>query len=181
MTVKKDTPATRVEADPLAQLAEAISESMSIAQIEKAVHRLPISADAKAIVIKVAGIGVQVGETLLRVGRMVVSFVIDLSKRFPNTAFGIVISAVVTGLIALIPWVGPLLFPLVGPLLAAFGIFFGWRIDTQAGALKARASLLDKMEAAEKSGLLDRIEAFERRFQAVEGALLDLGGAKNAG
>lgn len=185
MTAERDIPATRIEPDPLAQLSDAISASMSIAQIKKAVHRLPISADAKAIVINVAEIGVQVGETLLRVGRMVVSFAIDLFKslreRFPNTTFGIVISAIVTALIAAIPWVGPFLWPLLGPLLAAFGIYVGMTNDMRESALRARASLLDKMEAAEKSGLLDRIEAFERRFQAVEGALLDLGGAKNAG
>lgn len=180
MAGKSDVPTTKADADPLVQLAAAINDSMSIAQIEKAIHRLPISADAKAIVVALAKVGVQIGEKLLRVGRMVVSFAIDLGRKFPNTTFGVVISAVVTGLIAFIPWVGPFLWPLLGPLLAAFGMYVGMINDMRMSALKARESLLSKMEAAEKSGLLEQIEAFERRFQSVENTVLDRGGAKNA-
>lgn len=180
MTGKDDVAPTSAATDPLIQLVDAINESMSVAQIEKAIHRMPISADAKVTIVALAKVGVQVGETLLRVGRMVVSFAIDLGRRFPNTTFGIVISAVVTTLIAFIPWVGPFLWPLLGPLLAAFGIYVGMTNDMRLSALKARESLLNKMETAEKSGLLERIEAFERRFQYMEDTLLDRGGATNA-
>jgi hypothetical protein len=158
-------PVITKDPETLDTLSAAIDESMPLAQIEKMIHRLPISADAKGVVLSIAKVSVQLGDALLRVGRLIVSFIIDLARRFPNTTFGVVASIVVTMLIAAIPLIGSFLWPFLGPLLAAFGIVIGVTNDMRESALRARIGLLDRMAEAEKSGILDRIEAFERRFR----------------
>lgn len=82
-----------------------MSESgiLSKSQILNQLDRLTISADAKAIIFDISEVCATVGDQIFVIGRYVVSFILDLVRQFPNTAFGAVVGFVVSSLIASIP------------------------------------------------------------------------------
>lgn len=177
---------------PISELGEAIKNSPALDVIRKQVNNLPISADAKALVMKIAQVSVRVGERMIRIGRLILGFVLDLANRYPNTAFALILTIVVTTLIGFIPWVGPFLAGFFGPLLGVLTLIVGGisdmraralltRTSAQQAALEAQTELLDKLASAEKSGLLDRLPELTRLFDATERDVVLAGGAKNVG
>lgn len=179
---------------PLAGLKEEIDKSPSLLAIREALNRLPIRADAKAVGMQIASVAVKVGGSILSIGRVIVDIAIRFARDFPNTTFAMILSIVVTMLIAMIPWIGPFLAGVIGPLLGALTILVGgisdWRtrallmrvrllnqIDSEAAASHLRSGLLKKMEPDESADLVARIQELEKRFGGSERELLELGGA----
>jgi hypothetical protein len=108
------------------------------------IDRLAISADSKALLYDLADITVDVGGKVVSAGRQILAFVLDLVKRFPNTAFGVIVALVVSSLIGAIPLFGVVLGPLLTPLLVAFGLASGALADLQEGAIRSRVSQLER-------------------------------------
>lgn len=107
------------------------------------IDRLDVSADAKLLLAKIATTTMDVGGRIIAAGRRIVAFVFDLMKKFPNTAFGVIIALVVSSLVASIPLLGLVLGPLLAPLLLAFGLTAGAVQDLKDGALRARVADLE--------------------------------------
>ncbi|TNC74921.1 hypothetical protein [Rubellimicrobium roseum] len=105
--------------------------------LSAALDRLPVSADAKALLHDLAKVTFTIGRQVLAIGRKIVAFALSLAKTFPNTIFGIILGVVVTMLVGSIPLVGALLASMVGPLLLAFGITMGAINDMRSGAIGA--------------------------------------------
>ncbi len=106
--------------------------------------RLAMSADAKAVLARLADVTVTIGGKLVRAGRRILAFVIDAVQRFPNTTFGLIAALVVSSLIASVPFLGAVLGPLLSPLLLAFGIGMGALADLKESALRARGRHLEQ-------------------------------------
>jgi hypothetical protein len=110
-----------------------VEESLTLRKIRGQIDRLAVSADAKALLMDIASMTVQVGEWIVAIGRKIVSFALDLSKRFPNTAFGIVIALVLGALVASafggIPLVGAVLVAKLQAIILLFGIAKGAMAD----------------------------------------------------
>jgi hypothetical protein len=117
---------------------------LSIQEIERRIHNLAISADAKAILVDIARLTVEVGTTIVRAGQRILSFVIDLIREFPNTSFGLVAAFVVSSLIASVPLLGALLGPLLAPLLLALGLTAGAFVDLKERAMTSRVRVLER-------------------------------------
>ena len=100
------------------------------------IERMAMSADAKAATARLVDFSMEVGGKLLQIGKVVLTFVFDLMKRFPNIVFGVTISLVVSFLIASVPLFGPALSALLTPLLVAFGLTMGAINDMASGALR---------------------------------------------
>jgi hypothetical protein len=164
-------------ADALAALKFAAESALPAVKIEKAISRLPVSADSKALIMNISQVTVRVGREVLRVGRLVVSFAIDLAKRYPNTAFAVIIGLVMTGLISLIPWIGPFLAAFLGPILLIAGIAWGAANDLREASLRKRLELLEKVGEADRNGLLERLAILEGQFRAAEAVVVEQGGA----
>lgn len=130
--------------DDFEKAVAAIADVPSRRVLGAALDRLPVSADAKALLRDLAEVTITVGRQVLAIGRKIVAFALGLVNAFPNTLFGIILGVVLTMLVGSIPLVGFLLAPLVGPLLLAFGITMGAISDMRDGALRARVSELEE-------------------------------------
>ena len=73
----------------------------------------------------IAGLTVKVGQTVLNIGRKILSVAFDIIQKFPKTTFGVVIAFIVTALVATVPVVGGVLVSFIGPLLVACGLTIG--------------------------------------------------------
>lgn len=120
-----------------------IPEPPSRADLIASIDRMALSADAKAILARLAEVTVRVGNAIIQAGRRILSFVLDTVKLFPNTAFGVIVALVVAMLIAAIPLLGAVLGPLLTPLLVAFGLTNGALADIKEGALRTRVRRLE--------------------------------------
>lgn len=107
------------------------------------IDRLTISADAKALLNDLATITIEVAGKMVAAGRQILAFVLDMMKRFPNTAFGLIVALVISTLVAAIPLLGIVLGPLLAPLLLAFGIGAGALADLRSTEIRARVGQLE--------------------------------------
>jgi hypothetical protein len=139
-----EKPITTGSAAPdLQVMTDAIMNSPTLRLLDKHLDRLAISADAKALLRDLARLSLKVGEAALNVGRRIVGFILDLARRFPNTAFGVIVGVVITLLIAAVPFIGPFLAGFLGPLMIAFGIAVGALRDMGDAELRSRVSILE--------------------------------------
>lgn len=113
------------------------------AEIDRRLDRLDIPADVKAILASVVELTAEVGNRLVRLGEQIVSFILEFSRQYPGTAFGIAAALVLSYLIGAIPGLGPLLSPFVTPLLLALGIGIGALNDLMDGNMRRRLSGLE--------------------------------------
>ncbi len=121
----------------------------SDAQILRQIESLSVSADAKALLADLLKLATRVGETVLRVGRKIIDFVLSLVRAFPHMGFAALIAVVATALISLVPFIGLALASVLGPLALALGIVVGGALDFQSPDLESRV----RGFAAEFSGL----------------------------
>ncbi|MEW4447608.1 hypothetical protein [Qipengyuania sp. JC766] len=110
---------------------------------------LVIPADAKVLLNDLLGLTVNVAGRVVDVGRSILTFLLDLMKRYPGTALGALVGLTVTILIGSIPVLGVILAPLVGPLLSAFMITAGALSDLHHSAVERQITLYSaKLDAA---------------------------------
>jgi hypothetical protein len=107
-------------------------------QILRQIESLSVSADAKALLADLLKLATRVGQTMLRVGRKIIDFVLSLVQAFPTMGFIAVIAVVTTTLIALVPFIGPALASVLGPLALALGIVAGSAVEFQSPDFEIR-------------------------------------------
>ena len=106
-------------------------------------NRQNLSADAKAFLLDIAALTAKVGQTILNIGRKILTFIAEAVAAYPSTTFGIVVGAVIALLIAAVPFVGPVLASIFGPLIMALGVARGAINDFQTQVANDR---LDRIE-----------------------------------
>lgn len=116
---------------------------LSRSELNERIERLALSADAKVLLGQIADTTAKVGKTVIAIGRQVLTFVFDLLRQFPNTAFGVIVGVVLTMLVASVPFVGAALGALLGPLLIALGLVKGAIADLQNSAISARVAAFE--------------------------------------
>jgi len=114
------------------------STDRSDAQILRQIESLSVSADAKALLADLLKLATRVGQTMLRVGRKIIDFVLSLVRAFPHMGFAALVAVVVTALISMVPFIGLALASVVGPLALALGIVVGGVADFQSPGLESR-------------------------------------------
>jgi hypothetical protein len=138
--------------DNAAYLQESVSvfeNAPSIRFLHDKVDRLPVSADAKALLMDLAALTLTVGGKVLAFGRKILAIVFDLASKFKNVLFGILIALVLSAVLATIPVLGSAISALLTPLLVAFGIargamedFGNMSVQREIDALKQRMAIL---------------------------------------
>ncbi len=108
------------------------------AEILQRIESLSVSADAKALLADLLKLATRVGQTVLRVGRKIIDFVLSLVRAFPHLGFAALVAVVVTALVAMVPVIGVALASALGPLTLALGIVVGGAVDVQSPDLEAR-------------------------------------------
>ncbi len=118
-------------------------------ELGRKLDQLPLNADAKLIMGKLLGTTANVAGRLIDIGRLIVAFVLDITKRYPSTMLGVVVGLTVTALIGSIPILGAVLGPLIGPLLAAFTITTGALSDMSNSTIDRQIELFSaKIDSA---------------------------------
>lgn len=136
-----ETGETRLEVAPdLPEefLTELTTQTLLKKELLSRLDSLALSADAKALLCKMAGTAMKVGTTVVKIGHKILEVVLGIVSRFPNASFGLVFGAIAGALIGGIPLIGFVLGPVVTPLLAAFGLLMGVKADFADAALEGR-------------------------------------------
>jgi hypothetical protein len=132
LTTKSDREQCNIAGELELTLA-GLKGSLTLRRIKDRVERMAVSADVKALIIDIASVTIEIGETIVSIGRKIVSFALDLFKRFPNTAFGIVIALVLGALVSSafggIPLIGAILVAKLKAIMLLFGIARGALAD----------------------------------------------------
>ncbi len=122
-------------------------------QLEAAIEKLAISADAKSMLLDLSRITMKVGEAVFSLGKAILTFVVNIVKKFPNTAFGLVIGLTVSVIVGGIPLVGFILGPVLGKLLTAFGLTMGAIADFKDATIRSEIAALERKVAIVAEGL----------------------------
>lgn len=122
-------------------------------QLEAAIEKLAISADAKSLLLDLSRITMKVGEAVFSLGKAILTFVVNIVKKFPNTAFGLVIGLTVSVMVGGIPLVGFILGPVLGKLLTAFGLTMGAIADFKDATIRSEIAALERKVAIVAEGL----------------------------
>lgn len=117
--------------------------------LQEKVDRLPISADAKFILMDVAKVTLAVGGEVIAIGRKILAFTIELAGKFQNVIFGVIIALILSTVLATLPLLGPAISALLTPLLIALGVargavedFKNMSVQREIDGLKQRMSIL---------------------------------------
>lgn len=122
-------------------------------ELHAQLDHMALSADAKVLMGKLLDTTADVAGKIIEVGRQILSFVMDLLKRFPNTGLGLAIGLTLTVLIGAIPLLGAVLGPLIGPILTAFTLTTGTLADMKNSSLDKQIDLFSaKLDAAIANG-----------------------------
>jgi hypothetical protein len=115
--------------------------------------RIAMSADAKIMLDKIMAVTMDAGGRTFEIGRHLLTYVLELARRFPGTAFALCLALTVSCLIGAVPVVGAILAPLLTPLLMAFRLTIGALEDIRNGALRGDIARFGQaVEAASAHG-----------------------------
>ena len=109
-------------------------EPLSSSAIQRWIDNLSMSAEAKSLINEVLGKTVEIGGAVIRIGKRIVEAIIGLVKQFPRIAIGVVFALLIGFVVATIPLIGGLLAPIVGLIIAAFGLhaeYVEWQQDVR--------------------------------------------------
>lgn len=73
--------------------------TLSEKQFQRHLDNLPLSADQKLIVSKVADFTISAGKTVLLIGRKILELVFKFLKKFPAASFGLIVGLVISNFI----------------------------------------------------------------------------------
>ena len=110
----------------------------SDAQILRQIESLSVSADAKALLADLLKLATGVGQSVLRLGRKIIDFVLSLVRAFPHMGLAAVVAVVVSALIAMVPFIGLALASVFGPLALVLGIVLGGAAEFQSPDFESR-------------------------------------------
>jgi tetrahydromethanopterin S-methyltransferase subunit B len=117
--------------------------------LQEKINRLPISADAKSILMDVAKVTLAVGGKVIAIGRKILAFAIELAGKFQNVIFGVIIALIMSMVLATLPLLGPAIAALLTPLMLALGVgrgaiedFKNMSVQREIDGLKQRMSIL---------------------------------------
>lgn len=93
--------------------------------IKDVIDNLNVSADVKSILFSMSKATIQVGRTVVRIGRKVLDIIVGFFKEYPHVGYGLLLGALLGGLLSSIPVIGWLFGPLLTPAFLAFGVATG--------------------------------------------------------
>ena len=102
--------------------------------LRKWIGGLPFSADAKAILYRIASATIRAGEFVIKIGRKILEVIYHLVREFPKATFWLIIGAVLGSLAASIPIIGFV----IGPLIMALGVAKGAYEEIKDAAMRRK-------------------------------------------
>ena len=102
--------------------------------LRKWIGELPFSADAKAILYRIASATIRAGEFVIKIGRKILEVIYHFVREFPKATFWLIIGAVLGWLAASIPIIGFV----IGPLIMALGVAKGAYEEIKDAAMRRK-------------------------------------------
>lgn len=106
-------------------LKEQFKVNFSKDEFKRTIDNLDISADAKALLVKLLDFSIKAGTVVLEVGKKIIEVVKALIKNFPHITAGLIIAATLSVLVSCIPFLGPLLSWICTPFFLLVGVGVG--------------------------------------------------------
>jgi hypothetical protein len=91
-------------------------------KVKSYIEQLSVSAETKALLMKIAQFSISVGNTVVKMGKKILEMVIMLASKYKHAAFGMLLGALLASLIAAVPILGPPLAGFLEPLLILIGL-----------------------------------------------------------
>lgn len=113
-----------------------IQDAPSLRSIKAMLDKVEMSADMKALLYDIAGVTVRVADAVVAIGRRILEIVMNIFKKFPNTALGVIAALTLTAIIASIPVFGAVLAATLKSLLVLLGLTAGAVQDIRQTAFK---------------------------------------------
>ena len=118
--------------------------TLSEKQFQRYLDNLPLSADQKLLVSKMADFTISAGKTVLRIGRKILELAFNFLKKFPATSFGLIVGLVISNYIPAgvargfaIPVVASLL-ALLKKIVILYALGVGFKEDIKDTALASK-------------------------------------------
>lgn len=117
-----DEPSDRIDWEALGNKEKTYEK---ISDYENWIEQLPYSSKTKGILKEVLRLTVTVSGKIYQIGKAVLNFLKWLHTNFPNTCNNMILAAILVLIVVQVPFVGPLLFPVVAPLFIFAGGLIG--------------------------------------------------------
>lgn len=114
--------ALEMSPEELEQLVRDARPRLSKKQLERRIANLEISADVKVLLASFMSATIKIGNAVLNIGRRILEIVFDLVKRYPNFTFALVMRLVGALLLHFVPWLAPILIPLLTAMDLGFAL-----------------------------------------------------------
>ena len=114
--------AIEMSLEELEQFVRDARPRLSKKQVERRVDNLAISASAKLLLARFMSATIKIGNTVLNIGRRILEIVFALVKRYPNFTFALVTRLVGALLLGVVPWLAPVLVPLMTAMDIGFAL-----------------------------------------------------------
>lgn len=114
------------------KLAGLTREYATTQKLKSHLDKLPVSAEVKAVLHRLSQFAIKVGETIVAIGRRVLEIGLLIARKFPNATIGLIVGAILTLLLAMVPFVGPALSSIIGTLATIYTTGSGFLEDLKA-------------------------------------------------
>lgn len=129
-----------------ADLDRMINEFARDEAIRSYIEKLPISAEIKAFLFKLSKFTLKVGETIIKLGKKLLEIAIMLVTKYKGATIGLIVGALLTVVIGIVPVLGPPLSSFLGTLLMLFGFTKGLWDDLKTRSPELAASVVEAGE-----------------------------------
>ena len=120
----------------LESLKKKLAPNVPVSTLDDLIDNLNISAEAKAILVKIKNTTIKIGNSLLKTGNSIIESFVYFIKKFPKATVGSIVGLAIGCLVSMIPILGLVLGPLLTPLLTALGLAVGYWHDLKDSGLK---------------------------------------------
>lgn len=104
------------------QVRDMAHEHASDDQLRRKLENLPLSAEGKAFIARFLKFTLKVGGVAIKLGKKLLEIAIFLTTKLTHLTFWMVLAAVLTFVISLLPLIGPTLAAFLGPLILVGGL-----------------------------------------------------------
>lgn len=133
-TIKLDV--SESELKQLRDAADQCKPTMSRDALHTFIDNLNVSADVKALLIKLLDQAINLAGVTFAIGRKIIEMLVYFVRKYPNMAMGMLIGAVLGAIFSSIPFLGWVLGSVVTPILILLGGGLGFWQDLKDKDLK---------------------------------------------
>jgi len=107
------------------KLRDLLNEHATDEQVNQYIDRLPVGAEVKAIIAKLAKMTIKIGKATIKLGKRLLEIAIYLVNSYKKVTFYMILAALLVLVISMIPFLGPILGAYLAPFILTLGLAKG--------------------------------------------------------